>query len=243
MTAFTFESIGNIRSCFSEKFGIPRQPGLVPDATAYVEMAPAFQNIAAFRNLEAFSHIWILFVFHQCLQTKWKPTVRPPRMGGNRRVGVFASRSGFRPNPIGQSVVELASIDKFRGKIRLHLRGVDMLDGTPVLDIKPYLTYSDCLPEARSGYAQGPPPADMKVSFTRDAAETCSQLEGRFYPRLRRLITDLLAIDPRPGYADAVEKRSFGMRLWDLNIKFKVVDDQMIVETIEKASWHFDPDP
>jgi hypothetical protein len=108
-----------------------------------------------------------------------------------------------------------------------------MLDGTPVLDIKPYLPYSDSLPHAQSGYAAGPPPAKMEVAFTREAARTCRLLEDRSYPRLQRLILDLLSLDPRPGYADTVSKHEFGMHLWDLNIKFKVADDQMIVESIE----------
>ncbi len=232
MTDFSFKSIGTIRSCFTEKFGIPRQPGLAPDAKAVLEISRPFQDHEAFRRLETFSHIWILFVFHQCLRDNWKPTVRPPRLGGNRRVGVFASRSGFRPNPIGQSAVELVSIEKSHGKVRFHLKGVDLLDGTPVLDIKPYLPYADSLPQAEAGYASARPPADMAVRFSDSAAQTCRFLESRSYPHLERLIIDLLAMDPRPGYADDLKPRSFGMRLWDLNIKFKVVENQMIVESI-----------
>jgi tRNA-Thr(GGU) m(6)t(6)A37 methyltransferase TsaA len=235
MAEFTFKPIGYIRSCFTEKFGIPRQPGLVPDATAVLEIKRPFQNHEAFRNLESFSHIWILFVFHQCLQNKCKSTVRPPRLGGNRRVGVFASRSGFRPNPIGQSAVELVSIEKSNGRVCLYLKGVDLLDGTPVLDIKPYLPYADSLPQAKSGYAGDPPPSGLGVHFSKEAAGACRMLESQAYPHLERLIIDLLAMDPRPGYADAVEKRSFGMRLWDLNIRFKVVDGHMIVESIIPA--------
>jgi tRNA-Thr(GGU) m(6)t(6)A37 methyltransferase TsaA len=232
MTDFSFKPIGYIRSCFTEKFGIPRQPGLVPDAQAVLEISRPFQNHEAFRMLETFSHIWILFVFHLCPQNNWKSTVRPPRLGGNQRVGVFASRSGFRPNPIGQSAVELVAIEKSHGKVCLHLKGVDLLDGTPVLDIKPYLPYTDSLPHAKPGYASVPPPADMAVRFSEKAAQTCHLLESQFYPHLERLIIDLLAMDPRPGYVDGDKQRSFGMRLWDLNIKFKVVDDQMIVESI-----------
>ena len=232
MTDFSFKPIGYIRSCFAEKFGIPRQPGLVPDATAVIEIGRSFQNHAAFRSLETFSHIWVLFVFHQCLQKRSNATVRPPRLGGNRRVGVFASRSGFRPNPIGQSAVELVSIRKSKGKISLHLKGVDFLDGTPVLDIKPYLPYADSLPHANSGYAVDPPSPAMDVRFSNEAAKSCRRLEGQAYPHLKRLIIDLLAMDPRPGYAHSVEKCSFGMRLWDLNIKFKAADGQMIVESI-----------
>jgi tRNA-Thr(GGU) m(6)t(6)A37 methyltransferase TsaA len=231
MTSFTFRPIGTIRSCFPEKFGIPRQPGLAPDASAVLEIHRSYQNHEAFRHLELFSHIWVLFVFHRCLRKEWKATVRPPRLGGNRRVGVFASRSGFRPNPIGQSAVELLTIEKSPGKISLHLKGVDLLDGTPVLDIKPYLPYADSLPQARHGFAPGPPPKAMAVRFSEQAAHTCRSLEAQSYPRLERLIVDLLALDPRPGYAP--EKNTFGMRLWDLNIRFEIHDDHIEVTSIE----------
>ena len=228
---FTFSPIGHIRSCFSEKFGIPRQPGLVPDARAVVDIEPTFQRIEAFQELEGFSHIWILFVFHQCRST-WKPTVRPPRLGGNRRVGVFASRSGFRPNPIGQSVVELVSIEAGRGSLRLHIKGVDLMDGTPVLDIKPYLPYADCRPHARAGYAGDKPQAVKQVVFSPAATKACRELENDSRPNIGSLITGLLSLDPRPGYADTSEKRNYGMRLWDLDVKFSVDDNQFIVNDV-----------
>jgi tRNA-Thr(GGU) m(6)t(6)A37 methyltransferase TsaA len=233
MAEFSFKAIGTIHSCFPEKFGIPRQPGLAPDATAVLDIHRPYQNHEAFRHLELFSHVWILFVFHRCRRGEWKATVRPPRLGGNRRVGVFASRSGFRPNPIGQSAVERVSIEKAPGKIALHLKGIDLLDGTPVLDVKPYLPYADSLPQARSGFAPEPPPKSTPVRFSEPAAGTCRLLEAQSYPRLERLITDLLALDPRPGYAPVSEKRSFGMRLWDLNIRFEVRDDHIEVTSIE----------
>jgi tRNA (adenine37-N6)-methyltransferase len=236
MNIYSFRPIGTIRSCFPEKFGIPRQPGLAPDATAVLEIHRPYQNHDAFRHLELFSHIWILFVFHQCRRGEWKATVRPPRLGGNRRVGVFASRSGFRPNPIGQSAVELVSIEKASGKMRLHLRGVDLLDGTPVLDIKPYLPYADSLPQAKDGFAPGAPPKTTAVRFSTEAARACRLLGERSYPRLERLITDLLALDPRPGYAPGSEERTYGMRLWDLNIKFQVFDDHIAVTAIDQMS-------
>ena len=236
MTDYTFTPIGYIRSCFTEKFGIPRQPGLVPEATARLEMISDFQSVDAFRHLESFSHIWLLFVFHQCIRNNWKPTVRPPRLGGNRRVGVFASRSGFRPNPIGQSAVELTSVERSRRRIVLHLKGIDLLDGTPVLDIKPYLPYSDSLPMARSGYAPGPPSVCTEVFFSPEAEQVCADLEQTAYPRLKRLITALLALDPRPAYAETAGKRPHGMRLWDLNIKFSVTSDRITVESISPAS-------
>jgi tRNA-Thr(GGU) m(6)t(6)A37 methyltransferase TsaA len=236
MTEFSFKPIGTIHSCFPEKFGIPRQPGLAPDATAVLDIHQPYQNHEAFRHLELFSHIWILFVFHRCLRAEWKATVRPPRLGGNRRVGVFASRSGFRPNPIGQSAVELISIKKSPGKISLHLAGIDLLDGTPVLDIKPYLPYADSLPQARHGFAPSPPPKAMPVRFSDQAAQTCRVLESQSYPRMERLIVDLLAMDPRPGYAPGSKRRAFGMRLWDLNIRFEAHDGYIEVTSIEQPN-------
>ena len=232
---FTFEPIGYIRSCFKEKFGVPRQPGLIPYIEARVEVTPAYQRWEAFQELEYFSHIWVLFVFHQCLRSDWKATVRPPRLGGNRRVGVFASRSGFRPNPIGQSVVELISIETQKGSLNLQIKGIDLLDGTPVLDIKPYLPYADSHPQASSGYTKCLPQINKEVQFSPDAAKTCSQLEQGSHPNLRRMITDLLVLDPRPGYAKNADNRTYGMRLWDLNVKFRLIGNAFLVENIRSV--------
>ena len=233
MPSFTFEPIGTIRSCFKEKFGIPRQPGLVKQAKATLDMAPAFGRMEAFRQLEDFSHIWILFVFHHSLHQGWKPTVRPPRLGGNTRVGVFASRSGFRPNAIGQSAVELLAIQSVKGRVQLLLGGVDLLDGTPVIDIKPYLPYSDAIVHAKSGYAPRQPAERWPVAFNEDAERRCLQAEKRQYPGLKNLITDLLSLDPRPGYRENASMRSYGMRLWDLDIQFRFHDDTIEVTSIQ----------
>jgi tRNA-Thr(GGU) m(6)t(6)A37 methyltransferase TsaA len=232
MKSYSFEPIGVIRSCFKEKFGTPRQSGLVPEATAQVEILPAFRQKEAFRCLEEFSHIWILFIFHQCEARQWKPTVRPPRLGGNRRVGVFASRSGFRPNPIGQSVVELASVELQKEAVRLHLKGIDLIDGTPILDIKPYLVYADSVPHARSGYAQRAPMSSKSIIFSATAAHACRQFEKGRYPQLEALVANLLSMDPRPGYKARDDHRSYGLSLWDLNILFNVEKDRIVVESI-----------
>lgn len=228
MPTYTFAPIGRIHSCFTEKFGIPRQPGLVPDARGTLEIFPPYGRIEAFRELEHFSHIWIIFVFHQCQPGQWRPTVRPPRLGGNRRVGVFASRSGFRPNPIGQSVVELLGIDDRRNGLLLQLKGLDLLDGTPVLDIKPYLPYADHVPDARAAYAHTPPPTIASVEFSPSADQACRKLESPAYPQLRRLIVNIIAQDPKPAYIDNSQNKTFGMRLWDLNIRFQAEGDAMI---------------
>jgi tRNA-Thr(GGU) m(6)t(6)A37 methyltransferase TsaA len=232
---YTFEPIAHIRSCFKEKFGIPRQPGLVPEARAFVAIEPAFQRIEAFQALDGFSHIWIVFVFHQCRARSWSPTVRPPRLGGNRKVGVFASRSGFRPNPIGQSVVNLVSFEAARDAFGLHVSGIDLLDGTPVLDIKPYLPYADSIRHARAGYADPLPKATCEVAFSPAATEALVQFENAMRPDLKRLIVRLLAFDPRPAYIGTNQRRTHGMRLWDLNVKFDVRDNQIIVTKIHQV--------
>ncbi len=233
MTAYTFEPIGRIVSCFTQKFGIPRQPGLVPEARAVLEIAPAFRRVDAFRGLEAFSHIWIIFVFHSCNHKSWNATVRPPRLGGNQKVGVFATRSGFRPNPIGQSVVQLIGLEKAPQVLRLHLGGVDLLDSTPVLDVKPYIPYADSIPQAKAGYAQKAPDLKFAVQFTAEAGHTCRALEKKAYPDLEQLIRGVLACDPRPAYYEEDDSRRFGMRLWDLDVKFRVHGENIVVEAIE----------
>jgi tRNA-Thr(GGU) m(6)t(6)A37 methyltransferase TsaA len=231
MQPYTFVPIGKIHSCFTQKFGIPRQPRLVPQARAVLEIVPPFHQKEAFKGLEHFSHVWILFIFHQCRTKSWNPTVRPPRLGGNRRMGVFATRSGYRPTPIGQSAVALEKIIQKNGGLHLHLAGVDFLDGTPVLDIKPYLPYSDIVSEALGGYAHEAPSA-LKVNFSAQAQNFCRGPAGVKYPDLEALAAAVVAQDPRPGYVKPDATRCYGMRLWDLNIRFSIDQDKAMVETI-----------
>ena len=232
---FDFQPVGIVRSCFPEKFGIPRQPGLVEEATAILELLPPYDRVEALEGLEAFSHLWLIFVFHASLKETWKPTVRPPRLGGNKRVGVFASRSMFRPNPIGLSVVELARVDTATEQPRLFLKGVDLLDGTPVLDIKPYLPYVDAISNADGGYAQGTPEPRLQVSLSSVAEEQCASYQDE-YPNLESLIIHLLELDPRPAYCDADNStQEFGMRLLDFDIKWRVEGEQVVVMAIERV--------
>lgn len=232
---FDFQPVGIIRSCFPEKFGIPRQPGLVKEATATLELLPPFARTEALEGLEDFSHLWLIFVFHASLTETWKPTVRPPRLGGNKRVGVFASRSMFRPNPIGLSVVELDRVDTTAEQPRLFLKGVDLLDGTPVLDIKPYLPYVDAIPNAHGGYAQGSPEPSLQVSLSTHAATQCASYENTF-PNLVSLIIHVLELDPRPAYYDEDHSaKEFGMRLLDFDIKWRVDGEQVEVMAVEKV--------
>ncbi len=156
------EPVGVIESCFKEKFGIPRQPGLVEAACASLRLLPPYDRAEAVRGLEGFSHVWLIFGFHATAAQGWRPTVRPPRLGGNARLGVFATRSTFRPNPLGLSVVRLLDIDTRRG-VQLQLAGGDLLNGTPVYDIKPYLPYADALSEAVGGFAPDGPARPLPV--------------------------------------------------------------------------------
>lgn len=233
---FTLPPIGVIHSCFKEKFGIPRQPGLVPQASAEIEIFPPYDDVNAFNSLETFSHIWVIFIFHACKKNKWKSTVRPPRLGGNKRIGVFASRSYYRPNPVGLSLVELESIDRIEKKIILKLKGGDFLDGTPVIDIKPYIPYSDSTFPVEAGYAEHAPADNFKVVFSNSAETTIqglTNIDDR-YKNFKDLITQILSKDPRPGYyTDKSNKKHFGIRLHDYNIKWEVSGDLITVTALK----------
>lgn len=232
---YAMQPIGIIHSPFKEKFGIPRQSGLISEAEATLEFLPPYDQDEALRGLEGFSHVWLVFVFHANPQDSWKPTVRPPRLGGNQRVGVFATRATFRPNPIGLSAVELTGFGREDGKLLLHLKGADLLDGTPVLDIKPYLPYADSLPEAQGGFAQGKPDPVFEVVFSPQADTFCQQADPLAYPNLGRLITQILQSDPRPAYYTvASPKRHFTLRLFDLEIAWEVSDETAVVSGISK---------
>ncbi len=227
--ALSCRPIGVVRSCFKQKFGIPRQSGLASEARATLEFHPPFDRAEAFEGLDAFSHIWLLFWFHHNPPARpWKPTVRPPRLGGNTRRGVFATRSPFRPNPIGLSVVELTAVERRGGRVRLHLKGVDLLDGTPVLDVKPYLPYVDRVEQARGGFASAPPTTSLPVEFTPAAQARLRQLE-QHHPGLETLIRQLLASDPRPAYRQGEDSSHQGMRLYDFDLRWQVCDGRILV--------------
>jgi tRNA-Thr(GGU) m(6)t(6)A37 methyltransferase TsaA len=235
-TTVTFNPIGIIHSCFFEKFGIPRQPRLASAARATLEILPPFDQDEAFNGLEAFSNLWLLFVFHGIPERKWKPTVRPPRLGGNRRMGVFATRSGFRPNPIGMSAVVLEGISRQRGKLLLTLSGIDLLDQTPVLDIKPYLPYADSIPDATGGYAAEPPRPTIVIEFSDQGRRAGADAE-RTYPGFIELVTQVLSADPRPAYMENRSARTeFGLRLYDRNIRWSVCSGTIVVHSMDKVS-------
>ena len=217
--------IAHIRSDFSEKFGIPRQSGLVEELTATVVFQPPYRVPDALRGLEGFSHLWLIWEFSQARREGWSPTVRPPRLGGNKRLGVFATRSPFRPNPLGLSCVRLLEVrqDREQGTV-LVVSGADLLDGTPIYDIKPYLPYADCKPEAVGGFAARPKGADLAVD--------CSPaLLDRVPEDKRAALLAVLAQDPRPQYQDDPE-RVYGMAFAGLEVKFRVAGERLTVTEI-----------
>lgn len=218
--------IATMRSSFPTKFGIPRQSGLVADLRSTVVFEPDYRNPDALRGLEDFSHLWLLWSFSQAKREKWSPTVRPPRLGGNTRMGVFATRSPFRPNPIGLSSVKLEGIEHHPtlGPV-LHVSGADLLDGTPIFDIKPYLAYTDAHPEALGGFTAGYQGYRLEVDFPPPLLE-------KVPPQERDALTGVLAQDPRPAYQDDPD-RVYGMSFGALNVKFTVREGLLTVVAVE----------
>lgn len=220
--------IAEVRTDFKEKFGIPRQSGLIKKAKGKIVFKKEYRDINAIRGLEEFSHIWILWEFSEAKREQWSPTVRPPLLGGNVRMGVFATRSPFRPNPIGMSPVKIEKIeitDEY-GPV-IHISGADILDGTPVYDIKPYLPYADSIPEATGGFTDRLPERILKVEFPKE-------LLMKIKEDKREEITDILKGDPRPSYQDGKD-RIYGIAYGEYEIKFKVEEEILKVVFVEIA--------
>lgn len=217
--------IAHIRSDFQTKFGIPRQSGLVDELEASIVFEPEYRIPEALRELDGYSHIWLIWQFSECTDKEWSPTVRPPRLGGNKRVGVFASRSPFRPNPIGLSCVKLLAIEETEkyGHI-LKVSGADLLDGTPIYDIKPYLPYVDSHPEATGGFALQQKEGTLDVDIS-------EEMLNRVCKEKRNALIAVLSQDPRPQYQNDTE-RIYGMDFAGYNIKFRVDDNLLIVTEI-----------
>ncbi|WP_234283591.1 MULTISPECIES: tRNA (N6-threonylcarbamoyladenosine(37)-N6)-methyltransferase TrmO [Halomonadaceae] len=228
--SYPMHPIGRIESDFPDKFGVPRQPGLASAAHAELILLPPYDDPLTVRGLDAFGHLWLTFVFHHSPE-RWTPLVRPPRLGGNARVGVFASRSTHRPNRLGLSLVELLEIDTRRG-VRLVLGGCDLVSGTPVLDIKPYLPWVEARPEARAGYAPEAPP-QLEVRFSAEAEAALAARDDA--ASLRELIRQVLAQDPRPAYRQGAEERLYGVRLRDVDVRFRVLEEAQVtrLEVVE----------
>ncbi|WP_067706281.1 MULTISPECIES: tRNA (N6-threonylcarbamoyladenosine(37)-N6)-methyltransferase TrmO [unclassified Erwinia] len=233
MSAFSFQQIGTLRSPWKEKFAVPRQPGLVQDGGGELHLLPPYNQPEAVRGLEEFSHLWLLFVFHQTMEGGWRPTVRPPRLGGNARVGVFSTRSTFRPNPVGMSLVELTGIRVDKGSVVLELGSLDLVDGTPIVDIKPYLPFAESIPDARAGFAQQAPDASMPVTFSPLAEQQVASQRQR-YPHLARFIRQVLAQDPRPAYRKGEEpEREYAAWLLDFNVRWCVTGTGTVVIAVD----------
>ena len=219
--------VAKIQSDFPEKFGIPRQSGLVEALRATVVFEPEFRNPDALRGIEGFSHLWLIWQFSEAVRADWSPTVRPPRLGGNTRVGVFATRSPFRPNAIGLSCVRLEGVrqDPALGTV-LDVSGADLLDGTPIYDVKPYLPYADCRPEAVGGFAAAAPGSRLRVVCPEGLLE-------QLPPEKREAVLGVLGQDPRPSYQDD-PNRVYGMRFADLELRFTVDGEILTVREISR---------
>lgn len=228
-TSFEIKKIAQIHNDFPSKFGIPRQSGIADALKATIIFEPEYRDANAVRGLEGFSHIWLIWQFSKAVGKIWSPTVKPPRLGGNTRMGVFATRSPFRPNNIGLSCVKLDKIEYSRDKGPiLHISGADLLDGTPIYDIKPYLPHVDSYPEARGGFTEQNKDYTLQVIFPEEWLSLVPEEK-------RRALNQVLAQDPRPSYqTDAT--RIYGMEFAELEVKFKVKDNILTVCKVEVRS-------
>lgn len=224
----TLDIIAHIRTDFPEKFGIPRQSGLVENLKGRIVFEPEYRDSTSLRGLEEFSHIWLLWKFSESVTDKWSPTVRPPRLGGNKRMGVFATRAPFRPNPIGLSCVKIEKIvsTKNEGTV-IEVTGADMLDGTPIYDIKPYIPYTDSKPCAVGGFSDSVFGDLLKVEIPEELKEGIPE-------DILESLNGILAGDPRPSYIEDSE-RVFGFEFANYSIKFVVNEDVLKVIKLEKA--------
>ena len=220
--------IARIHTDFSEKFGVPRQAGLAPSLTGKIVFEPEYRNIRAVKELDGFSHIWLIWEFSQCTDSKFSPTVRPPRLGGNKRVGVFASRSPFRPNRLGLSCVKIEKIETDGENAPIiTVSGVDMTDGTPIYDIKPYIPIADCIPTASEGYTAQT--KEYKISVSCD-----ENLLSIIPENKRQALLELLSNDPRPAYNDE-EGKEYGVTFAGFNIRFKYENNGLSVIQIKEV--------
>jgi tRNA-Thr(GGU) m(6)t(6)A37 methyltransferase TsaA len=224
----SLEIIAKIKSDFPTKFGIPRQSGLAPALISYIVFEPKYRNKDALRGLEEYSHLWVLWNFSEAeREGEWSPTVRPPKLGGNERVGVFATRSPFRPSPIGLSCVKIENIEMTENLgCVIAISGADMLDGTPIFDIKPYVPYADCQPEALNGFTGGTEGDLLEVDFPASLLEKLPENK-------RQAAIGILAHDPRPSYQKD-SQRVYGVTFAGFDIRFTVADDLLTVQDVQK---------
>lgn len=220
-----WQIIAKIHNDFSDKFGIPRQSGLVPELQSLIVFEEPYRNREALRGIEEYSHLWLLWQFSEVQREGWSPTVRPPRLGGNRRMGVFATRSPFRPNPIGLSSVKLLGVEETAQGLALRVAGADLMDGTPIVDIKPYLAYTDAHPEAVGGFADAF--VDYRLSVTCD-----EDLLKKIPTEKRESLLAVLEQDPRPSYQHDPE-RVYALDFGGFTVHFRVEDTTLIVLEIQ----------
>ena len=222
------EPIAHIRTDFTSKFGIPRQSGLVDALKGTVVFTEKYRDVSALRGIEGYSHLWLIWEFSQSVMDHWSPTVKPPKLGGNTRMGVFATRSPFRPNPLGLSCVKLESVEPGtpEGPL-LHVAGADLLDGTPIYDIKPYIPYADCHPEATGGFTDS-------IHYERLAVDFPEALLARIPADKQAALTEVLAQDPRPGYRHGDDGRRYGVEFARFDVRFVVEAGTLrVVELVE----------
>ena len=228
MENVTIQVIARMHSDFATKFGIPRQSGLVEELRSTIVFEPEFRNPDTLRGIEDFSHLWIIWQFSEAVRTEWSPTVRPPRLGGNTRLGVFATRSPFRPNSLGLSSVKLLGVEKTEkyGTV-LHVGGADLMDGTPIFDVKPYIPYGDSHPDATGGFTDTADDFLLNVNFPEDLLNLLP--EGK-----REASIGVLSHDPRPSY-QRKPGRVYGLTFAGFDIRFTVDDDILTVKEVQQA--------
>jgi len=219
------EIIARIRNAYDEKFGVPRQSGLAEEVVSTIVFEEKYRVAEALRGIEEFSHLWLIWGFDRAVRKDWSPTVRPPRLGGNRRVGVFATRSPFRPNAIGLSCVRLTGVEKTAEGLVLKVAGADLVNGTPIYDIKPYLPYADCKPEATGGFTDYTKKRTVEVRFGEQAAQKLS-------PEEKRALEAVLKEDPRPAYQDSGD-REYAFGFGGKQVRFRVVEGVLTVNEVD----------
>lgn len=228
MENVNIQVIARMRSDFPTKFGIPRQSGLVEDLRSTIVFEPEFRNADALRGIEGYSHLWLIWQFSEAVRTEWSPTVRPPRLGGNTRMGVFATRSPFRPNSLGLSSVRLLGVEQTDDEgMVIHVAGADLMDGTPIFDIKPYIPYGDCHPDATGGFTDTAGEFLLNVDFP-------EELLKKLPEEKRSAAIGVLSHDPRPSYQRKPD-RIYGLTFAGFDIRFKVADDDLTVVDVTKA--------
>lgn len=227
--------IGHIKSPFKQKFAIPRQPRLATAAISTIELFDDFNHPDMVRDLEQYSHLWLIFSFHQNVEQGWTPLVRPPRLGGNKKTGVLATRATFRPNSLGMSAVKLERVIILEGRAKIEVSGADLLDGTPIFDIKPYLPYSDIIADADGGFAQDAPLEPMQVQFSKEALAFLNNTPTP--TNFKQLIEQILAQDPRPAYKkNKQDNKEYAVELYQFDVRWHVLDNHALVTKITFAS-------